>query len=159
MKVGEGSIPKNIFPGLLMKLQNTLKPENISSGFRASGIYLVNREMVLKRLPQLNRDIGGGSVSEVFNEAIAGILVKHCGQGDKKKMPRGKKITPGKEKQAKGFICNHCSCQKKLLKRNEPKSTYRYRVKFVAKQILFNTRQVMNQMLNQVRRKRQFTQF
>jgi len=91
-----GSIPKNQFPGLLDNLQHQLKPENIKSGFKASGIHPVNREQVLKRLPHMNRDTGGGTVNEVFNEAIQQMLVRHCGQGEKKKSTRGQMITPSK---------------------------------------------------------------
>ena len=53
----------------------------------------------MKHLLQVNKDIGGSTgstVKEVFNEAIAGLLVKHYGQDGKTKRTRGKKITPGK---------------------------------------------------------------
>ena len=93
----KGSIPKNQFPGLLALLQRQLKSNNLRSGVKASGIFPFDREMVMKRLPQVNKDIGGGTgstVKEVFNEAIAGLLVKHCGQDGKTKRTRGKKITP-----------------------------------------------------------------
>ena len=92
----KGSIPKNQFPGLLAKLQNQLKSDNLISGFRASGIYPVDRQNVLKRLPEHNKDTVGNNVAEIFNEAISGLLKKHCGYGEKKKNARGKKITPGK---------------------------------------------------------------
>lgn len=91
----KGSIPKNQFPGLLKKLQNQLKEENICSGFRAAGIFPTDRQMVLKRLPNHNQDTGA-NVTEVFNEAISGMLKKHCGYGEKSEMKRGKKITPGR---------------------------------------------------------------
>lgn len=91
----KGAIPKNQFPGLIRKLQNRLKGENISSGFRAAGIFPVDREMVLKRLPKSNRETGAG-VEEFFNEAITVMLKKHCGYGEKKKQTRGKKIVPGR---------------------------------------------------------------
>ena len=92
----KGTIPKNQFPGMLLKLQNQLNPANLTAGFKASGICPVDREMVLKRLPTSNQDKGGASVNETFNAAIADILAKHCGQGVKKKQSRGTKITPGK---------------------------------------------------------------
>lgn len=92
----KGSIPKNQFPGLLLRLQNRLKPSNITAGFKASGIWPVDRNAVLKRLPQSRQDTGGTSVSETFNVSIEDILMKHCGPGDKKKQPRGRKIVPGR---------------------------------------------------------------
>jgi len=93
----KGSIPKNQFPGLLLQLQSKLKPENITAGFKASGIYPTDRDVVLKRIPDQNRDLGGDSVSAVFNDAITGLLREHCGtSATKRKMIRGKKLTPGK---------------------------------------------------------------
>ena len=92
----KGSIPKNQFPGLLLRLQNRLKPSNITAGFKASGIWPVDRNAVLKRLPQSRQDTGNTSVSETFNVSIEDILMKHCGPGDKKKQPRGKKFVPGR---------------------------------------------------------------
>lgn len=84
----KGTIPKNLFPGLLQKLQNQLKGANIIAGFKASGIYPVDRQMVLKRLPQKGKDSGGASVAETFNAAIADILMKHCGQEKQKQEGR-----------------------------------------------------------------------
>jgi len=93
----KGSIPKNQFPGLLKKLNDRLKPANLISGFAAVGIYPLNREAVLKRLPDTNRDVGDGQVvSELFNDAIVSILSKHCGNDSKKVMKRGRKIVPGR---------------------------------------------------------------
>ena len=117
----KGSIPKNQFPGLLDNLQHQLKPENIKSGFKASGIHPVDREQVLKRLPHMNRDIGGGTVSEVFNEAIQQMLVRHCGQGEKKKLTRGKKITPGKPVMPEDLAATK-NVQKKGAKKRSRKS-------------------------------------
>jgi hypothetical protein len=91
----KGSIPKTQFPNLLSKLNNKLKAENITAGFEACGIYPLNKEAVLKRLPNANRD-RGDSVGIHFNEAIMNMLKKHCGSEPKEKKPRGKKIIPGK---------------------------------------------------------------
>ena len=88
----KGSIPKNQFPGLLALLQRQLKSGNLR-------IFPFDREMVMKRLPHVNKDIEGGTgstVNEVFNEAIAGLIIKYCGQDGKTKRTRAKKITPGK---------------------------------------------------------------
>jgi len=92
----KGSIPKNQFPGLLLQLQNKLNPDNITAGFKASGIFPTDRYEVLKRIPNQNRDLGGDNVSSVFNEAITGLLQEHCGTSATKRKIRGKKLTPGK---------------------------------------------------------------
>ena len=95
----KGSIPKSQFSGLLRKLESRLKSENLIAGFRATGIWPLNRDEVLKRLPGTNQDIGGTAVYEVFNDAVIDILQKHCGPSTSGvSRARGKKIqvTPGR---------------------------------------------------------------
>ncbi|XP_065658224.1 uncharacterized protein LOC136082729 [Hydra vulgaris] len=46
----EGAIPKEHQPTLLNKLNNTLRPEALISGFRATGIYPMDKTEVIKRL-------------------------------------------------------------------------------------------------------------
>ena len=53
------AIPKEHFPTLISRLWAMLKPENLLSGFRATGIFPINRQEVLKRLPDGDRDSGG----------------------------------------------------------------------------------------------------
>ena len=89
----KGDIPKTQIPGLLSKLHRQLKPESLVSGFKATGIHPLNRNEVLKRLPNANQ----GEVNDgVFNEVVMDILKEHCGYDKKQKQRRGKKITPGK---------------------------------------------------------------
>ena len=52
----KGSIPKSQFPGLLRKLESRLKSENLIAGFRATGIWPLDRDEVLKRLPGTNQE-------------------------------------------------------------------------------------------------------
>ena len=95
----KGSIPKNQFPQLLSRLHARMKPENATAGFKATGLYPLDKDSVLKRLPQTNKDNSGNEqVKEKFNEVIAGMLEKHCSPPGTGKVvrKRGKKITPGK---------------------------------------------------------------
>ena len=63
----KGSVPKNQFPILLAKLHNTLKSDYLVAGFKASGLYPIDRNQVLKRLPGQNQD-DSNNVSDLFNE-------------------------------------------------------------------------------------------
>ncbi|KAJ4437711.1 hypothetical protein ANN_17856 [Periplaneta americana] len=53
----QATIPKAIFPELMGKLVEWMKPkseENMKSGFRKAGIYPIDRQKVLSRLPSAN---------------------------------------------------------------------------------------------------------
>lgn len=53
-KQHNGCVPKHWFPRLLNKALNSIQPNceaNMKSGFAATGIYPLNRQKVLKRLP------------------------------------------------------------------------------------------------------------
>ena len=93
-----GSIPKSQFPGLLDRLYSQLKPENLVAGFKASGIFPLDRQECLKRVPNGNKDVGGETVQAVFNGCVLDILKKHCAPVTKRTRKRGKKIdvTPGR---------------------------------------------------------------
>jgi len=101
-----GVLPKNHFPGLLQKLHNSLKADNIVAGFKATGLCPLNRDEVLKRLPDVNRDGATGAqpttgsstgTGTCFNDSIMEILEKHCAPSTSAgKRSRGKKVTPGK---------------------------------------------------------------
>ena len=94
----KGSIPKNHFPALSTNLQNTMKADNLKAGFEASGIYPLNQEKVLKRLPDVNKDYDGETIKEILNEGVIDILTKYCGNdvAGKTNRKRGGKIAPGK---------------------------------------------------------------
>ena len=93
-----GSIPKSQFPGLLKRLYSQLKPENLVAGFKASGIFPLDRQECLKRVPDVNKDVGGETVKDIFNDSVLDILKKHCAPVTTGTRKRGKKIdvTPGK---------------------------------------------------------------
>ena len=62
-----------------MKLHQRLKEQNLISGFSACGISPLNRDEVLKRLPNENRDVGGEKVKEIFGTDVEEIMKDHCG--------------------------------------------------------------------------------
>ena len=94
-----GVIRKAHIPQLLSRLCSKLSPGHLKNGFRACGIYPIDRREVLKRLR-------GGDIYKtdkddlnltVFNESVMAMLQENCGQGaDDNKVRRGRKITYGK---------------------------------------------------------------
>lgn len=109
-----GCVPKVEIPTLLGTLVDTLCPDHLKSGFKASGIYPLDSSQVLKRLPGFNKDPGANNSANVFNDSVKELLSNNCGimpTSDKKS--RGRKITPGKRivtlKKATE-IWNCCSC-------------------------------------------------
>lgn len=94
-----GSIPKEHFPQLLYRVFKNLKEEHLIAGFKACGIYPLDRTQVLKRLPGVNRDPGGSRTLEVLNDSVISLLQDHCGIGQgtitSTKKTRGTKIVPG----------------------------------------------------------------
>lgn len=71
----KGCIPKDQFPRLLRQTLEKVKPENLVAGFRATGIYPLNREEVLKRLPDwcqaqapLNQDALNNSFTDLLQK-------------------------------------------------------------------------------------------
>ena len=55
-----GCFPKHWFPGLLKKTLDAIQPKseaNIKAGFGATGIYPLNRQKVLKRLPGAKKKV------------------------------------------------------------------------------------------------------
>jgi len=72
-----GPIPKEIFPRLLKKTLEKLEISqisNIKAGFEATGIYPINREKVLKRLPVEELDSINSSASIIIPEALHDII-------------------------------------------------------------------------------------
>lgn len=54
-----GILPKSIFPALLKKALNLLKDKdekNLKGGFRATGIYPIDRHQVIKRIHRHHAD-------------------------------------------------------------------------------------------------------
>ena len=88
------TLPKDIFPSLLQKLMGRLKPSNLAFGFKAAGIYPLDAQQVLKRLP--NGSGGDDSINEsIINDAALNVLKENCGIEVPKKQvqaKRGKKV-------------------------------------------------------------------
>ena len=84
-----------IFPSLLGKLVKHLKSTNLVSGFRASGLWPLDRNQVLKRLPSCNDTSNINEFS--FNESVLKVLKENCGIGAPKRhaKKRGRKVEPG----------------------------------------------------------------
>lgn len=99
---GEASVQKDRFPSLLKRLCDTLKKENVISGFEKCGIVPLNREKVLKMLPSTNsthdQDKSGHMSVQAIDESFKELLqtLRH---GDELKPKRKRKkvnVTPGK---------------------------------------------------------------
>ena len=90
----KGAIPKTQFPSMLRRLCNSLKSQNLISRFEVTGIFPLDSNEVLKRLPSMNRDRGGEEVNESFNDSLMEMLQTYCGQGRKEKQTSkwGKKV-------------------------------------------------------------------
>ena len=67
------NLPKTVFSSLLYKLARRLKGCNLVSGFRASGIYPLDRQKFLKRLPSVITSEERVD-SEVFSESLLQVL-------------------------------------------------------------------------------------
>lgn len=94
------TMPKDIFPQLLKKCLDELEPnikENLKSGFRKAGIYPIDKDEVLKRLPTTNASVNLELVGESFihhlqqkrKEVVKPRLTKR----QKLEVPSGKSIT------------------------------------------------------------------
>lgn len=100
-KKNRGVLPKAVFPRLLKNTIDSLQnaPINLRSGFAACGIYPLDRERVLKKLPDsktesnLFKDCLTQSLVEVLKESRIG----NTSNQEVKKKPRKKKldILPG----------------------------------------------------------------
>ena len=94
------TLPKDLFPRLLKKTLDSLEENtssNIISGFRKSGIYPLNKEAILKRLPSKNTAVDLKLVGESF---LSHLEKKRCEvvkprSSRKKKLnvPAGQSIT------------------------------------------------------------------
>ncbi|CAH1999501.1 unnamed protein product [Acanthoscelides obtectus] len=109
--MGAGSkhctVPKDRFPFLLNDLSKAIEPnagKNIQSGFRKCGIFPLNRDQVLGRLPQQNLDETNDenqNIEEGLNNSLVNLLrTMRYGDGQNVKsrrrkiqVPAGKSVT------------------------------------------------------------------
>ena len=91
-------IPKEHFPTLLCSLVSSLKKENLVAGFKACGIYPLNRQEVLKRITVTDQQMKEVAERHLGASFIA-VLKKNIGVGvpahETKKKKRGRKIKSG----------------------------------------------------------------
>ena len=92
------SVPKDQFPLLLKKMWDRLhtSSDNLIAGFRKSGIYPIDRQQVLKRLPSHSLD---SSVSSVVGETFLEEIMKKREEITKGHQKTGRKklnVSPGK---------------------------------------------------------------
>ena len=93
-----GCIPKDTFPSLLAetleKLNITIK-ENLISGFRATGIFPLDEEQVLKRVPR-KEPSADASTSTLWSETFADLLSqRRINQNPEKKRKKKLQVQPG----------------------------------------------------------------
>ena len=88
-----GDVPKEIFPSLLRKLEIDVN-QTVSSGFRCCGLYPLNRNEVLKRLPErATQNLHSAESTNIsLNETLVELLKENCGHSEEDKIKRGKKI-------------------------------------------------------------------
>lgn len=94
----KGTIPKTTFPSLLKQLCQTLSPDHLISGFKATGISPCNREPVLEKLPDADKDPGGDGSAVALSHSVMAVLQERCGIGEEKqpRKKRGPKVQAGK---------------------------------------------------------------
>lgn len=101
-KHNKGVVRKDVFPRLLNQTMNSIKTgtfeNNIKSGFEATGIFPLNRDMVLKRLPnettpQNADDLINQSMTDMFKKARFGTGETSKGRKKKLNIEAGKSIS------------------------------------------------------------------
>lgn len=61
----EATVPKDKFPGLIKKVFERCKSENVIAGFKKFGIVPLDRHIVLKMMPSISYDSVDNSVGNV----------------------------------------------------------------------------------------------
>ena len=91
-----GDIPKEVFPQLLKALDERVRltvEECLKSGFRACGLYPLNRNEVLKKLPDQQLLLTKDQANSVLNDSVMEMLRKYReSKEDEKSSKRGKKL-------------------------------------------------------------------
>ena len=98
-----GPFPKEHFPFLLQRLDVAVKPNlpsNLISGFRTCGLYPLDRNQVLKKLPDSERtcDDRHASFTQLNNTLISLLEANRgCTATSTRKLQRGAKVVPEKQ--------------------------------------------------------------
>lgn len=90
-----GCVPKHIFPRLLKKTLvsiETRSVQNMKSGFKASGIYPLNKNAVLRKLPD-----NVGSIEKIANTSFSEQLIimfkeERFGKEGERNIPRKRRL-------------------------------------------------------------------
>lgn len=95
----KGTVPKFAFPGLLKKALDKMEKseDNLRSGFRATGIYPLNRSKVLKKLPSDENEVSQDA-DKSWTDAFVSVL-KEARFGNEATTQRRKKriqVEPGR---------------------------------------------------------------
>ena len=95
-----GTIPKEVFPTLLARVFYKLKPDNLISGFRATGIWPLDSTPVLKHIAGSSNDKpqSQSEMHNILSEACVQLLSESLARSTagQKRPKRGKKVEPGK---------------------------------------------------------------
>ena len=89
----KGNFNKQFFPSLLKKLvnlQSRSMKHNLESRFQTMGIFPLNHQEPLSRLPSPILDVSESNVS--MNETLIGLLRENQRSGERQKRSRGKKL-------------------------------------------------------------------
>lgn len=106
----KGPLTKDIFPGILKRTLEKLQisqSDNIKSGFQSTGIYPLNREKVLNKLPEEETNSSTSSIipqvlHDMFKESRFGVNNGGTKKGRRKKF----NIEPGRSVNEANMIIN-----------------------------------------------------
>lgn len=93
------TIPKDTFPTLLKELMTSLKEnkaQNLISGFKKCGIYPLNRQILLDRLPENQTAVNEHIVGEAFLEQLEKKRADFLGIGAPKKRRKKLQVPAGR---------------------------------------------------------------
>lgn len=89
------TIPKDIFPSLLRKLYEKIGPNsasNLQSGFRKAGLYPLNRQQVLQKIPNSDRLQSNTDLTLVDKSFTDFLQATRLSESTPKIVPRKKKV-------------------------------------------------------------------
>ena len=116
-----GTVPKEIFPELLSRVFKKLKPENLFSGFRATGICPLDSSQVLKHIAGSSDPENPDDMNEILSEACVQLLSENLSRSTagRKRRKRGRKIEPGKAV-VPPEVCWCCDFCKEMFDEDDP---------------------------------------
>ena len=90
----KGDIPKESFPSLLTALDERVRltvKDSLKSGFRTCGLYPLDRNEVLQKLPDY-QNLNELEANSTLNDSLIELLKEYCEGKEEEKKKRGKKI-------------------------------------------------------------------